>query len=126
MEKQTVKKVTTFSFLCAAALAYLVVNILFKSLASVSAVFQKLYSMDVLSHGLPVLAAAALFFALQFNAKLLTWAEDVVLEISKVVWPSHRDTFAMTIVVCVFVSIACVALLFIDFMARHFVEFIIR
>lgn len=126
MEKQTIKKITTLSFLCAAALAYVVVNVLFKSLAGAFSVVQKFYGMDVFSHGLPIVVAVALFFTLQFNSKLLTWAEDVVVEISKIVWPSHRDTSAMTMVVCVFVGIACAALLVIDFVAQHFVEFIIR
>lgn len=126
MDKQTVKKITTFSFLCAAVVAYITVNILFKSFAGAFGVIQKFYSMDVISHGLPLAVAVVLFFVLQFNSKLLAWAEEVVSEISKIVWPSQKDTMAMTMVVCVFVFMASVVLIGIDFVSRELVGLIIK
>jgi len=126
MEKQLVKKVTTMSFMGAAVLAYTVVNVLFKSMAGAFGPVQRFYSMDWINHGLPVLVASVLFFYLQFNARTLVWAEEVILEVSKVVWPSKRDTVAMTIVVCIFVAIACFLLLLIDFVAQNLVQMIIR
>lgn len=126
MEKQTIRKVGTFSFLAAAVVAYVVVNVLFKSLAGAFGIVQKWYSIDVINHGLPILTAATVFFVLQFNTKIFNWAEEVILEVSKVVWPSRRDTFAMTIVVCVFVGIACFLLMIIDFVARHLIQMIIN
>ena len=126
MEKQTIKKVTSVSFLVTALLTYLVVNILFKSLAGAFGSVQRLYSVDWINHGLPVLAAVAVFVGMQFNEKIIAWAEDVIVEVSKVVWPSHRDTMAMTIVVCVFVGIASLLLLVIDFVARNIVTMLIQ
>jgi preprotein translocase subunit SecE len=63
---------------------------------------------------------------MQFNEKIIAWTEDVIVEVSKVVWPSHRDTMAMTIVVCVFVGIASLLLVVIDFVARNLVQMIIQ
>ncbi len=125
MEKQSVKKVSTMSFVGAAVLAYIVVNMLFKALAGAFGIVQKWYSMQILNHGFPIIVAVAVFAILQFNPKILTWAEEVILEVSKVVWPSQRDTVAMTVVVCGFVAIACLLLLVIDFVARHLIQMII-
>lgn len=126
MEKQSTKKIITLSFLAAALLTYVVVNVLFKSFAGAFGPVQRLYSVDLVSHGLPVLLAALVYGVLQFNPRVIAWAEDVILEVSKVVWPSQKDTIAMTMVVCVFVFAACVLLLVIDFVAHHLVQLIIQ
>jgi preprotein translocase subunit SecE len=124
MDKQIVKKVATFSFLAASILTYIVVNTLFQSLGGAFGVVQRLYSIPWLSHGLPMVSAILVFGVLQFNAKVLLWAEEVIAEVSKVVWPSRKDTTAMTVVVCVFVGIASVLLIVIDYVAREFVQMI--
>jgi preprotein translocase subunit SecE len=126
MEKQATKKIITISFLAAALLTYVVVNVLFKSFAGAFGVVQRVYSIDLVSHGLPVLLAAVVFGVLQFNSRVVEWAEDVVLEVSKVVWPSQKDTVAMTMVVCIFVTIASLLLILIDFIAHHLVQLIIQ
>jgi preprotein translocase subunit SecE len=126
MDKQLMKKLTSVSFIGAALLTYAVVNMLFKSMAGAFGPVQRLYSIDWLNHGLPILAAASVFLIMQLNPKILTWAEEVLLEVSKIVWPSRRDTFAMTIVVCVFVGIACFLLLVIDFVSRNVIQMIIN
>ena len=126
MEKQTVKKVTTMSFLGAALIAYVTVNTLFKTLAGAFGAVQGWYSVQYLNHGVPIGVALILFFVLQFNPGILGWAEEVVLEISKVVWPSRKDTVAMSIVVCIFVTVACVLLVLIDSVARELVHLIIQ
>jgi len=126
MEKQTIKKVTTMSFLGSGILAYVVVNVLFKTLAGAFGPVQKIYSIDWANHGLPILAAVLAFGFLQFNSKTVGWAEDVIMEVSKVVWPSQRDTVAMTIVVCIFVCVASLLLLVIDFLAHNLVQIILQ
>ncbi len=126
MEKQTVKKVTTLSFLAAAILTYMSVNTIFKSLAGAFGVVASLRSNPTAEHGLPVVCAALVFAILQFNPRILAWAEEVITEVSKVVWPSRRDTYLMTVVVCVFVGIASGLLLVIDFISHKLVSLIIH
>ncbi len=126
MDKQDSKKIITLSFLAAAALTFVVVNVLFKAFADAFGVVQKLYSNAVASHGLPIVLAVVVFAVLQFNPKIITWAEDVIMEVSKVVWPSRKDTIAMTLVVCVFVLVSSVLLIGIDLVARQLVQFIIH
>lgn len=126
MERENVKKLVTVSYLGSAILAYVVVNVLFKSLAGAFGFVQKWYGVEWVNHGLPILAAVTTFFVLQFNSKILNWTEEVILEVSKVVWPSRKDTVAMTVVVCVFVGIASGILFVIDIVSRNLVELIIR
>lgn len=126
MEKQFIKKITTLSFLCAGLLAYASVNTVFKSLAGAFGIIQRWYSIEILNHGLPVVAAVLVFSILQFSPKIVVWAEEVLLEASKVVWPSRKDTTAMTIVVCIFVGIASGILVVIDYLSRELVRMIIH
>jgi preprotein translocase SecE subunit len=126
MEKQATRKIITLSFLAAALIAYVVVNVLFKSFAGAFGVVQKLYSIEIVSHGLPILTAVVVFAVLQFNKGILEWAEDVVVEVSKVVWPSRKDTVSMTIVVCVFVGFSSLVLIAIDTGAHELVKLIIH
>jgi preprotein translocase subunit SecE len=126
MDKQSSRKIMTLSFLGAAGVLYVVVNVLFKTLAGAFGPVQRLYSNVVFSNGIPVVAAILLFAILQFNPKILNWAEEVIIEVSKVVWPSRKDTVVMTVVVCVFVGIASLLLVVIDFMAKNLIQFIIR
>lgn len=125
MDKQLVKKITTLSFLSAAAISYTVVNVLFKSLAGAFGIFQRLYSVDMYNHGAPIVAALAIFSLLQFNPRVVEWAENVIMEVSKVVWPSRKDTVAMTVVVCVFVGIASLLLVMIDYVSHNLIQLIL-
>ena len=126
MEKQNTKKIITLSFLGAAILSYLVVSVIFRALAGSFGPVARLYDQDWASNGFPVVASLLVFSYLQFNAKIVAWAEDVVIEVSKVVWPSGRDTFALTVVVTIFCLVSAVLLMGIDFIAKNLVQFIIQ
>jgi preprotein translocase subunit SecE len=118
MEKQLVKKVSTVSFLTAGLLVWLAVGIIFRTLAGAFGPVQRLYGVDAFSHGLPLAAGVLVFAVLQFNPKVLAWAENVILEVSKVVWPSKKDVVGMTIVTVVMVLIASTILFLFDNIAR--------
>jgi len=118
MDKQLVKKISTMSFLASGVITWMVVSILFRALAGAFGSVQKLYGMDVFSHGLPLAAGVVVFALLQFNSKVIEWFETVVLEVSKVVWPSRKDTTGMTIVTVVMVLIASLVLFVFDNIAR--------
>lgn len=124
MDKQAVKKVMTVCFLSAAALTWVVVEVLFRAFAGAIGFVQKLHSNNLISHGLPLVSALAVFVVLQFSPKIIVWAEEVILEISKVVWPSRKDTVGMTIVVVIMVLIASCVLFIFDNLARFSLEFL--
>ncbi len=125
MDKETTKKISTISFMVAAIVAWLTITTLLKALAGSFAVVQRLYNSQIVSHGLPILVGVGLFAFLQFSPKILSLTEEVVLEISKVVWPPRKDVIGMTIVVVVMVFVASVVLFFVDMSARALVKLLV-
>jgi preprotein translocase SecE subunit len=125
MDKQTIKKISTISFMAAALVVWISITTLLKTLAGSFAIVQRLYSSQVVSHGFPILIAVGLFAFLQFSPKILNATEEVILEISKVVWPSRKDVTGMTIVVVVMVFIASLILIGVDTLAREVVKLLV-
>jgi preprotein translocase SecE subunit len=118
MDKKAVRKIMTMCFMAAGLLTWLTVGVLFRALAGAFGIVQQLYGQDIYSHGIPLVCGVAVFAVLTFNPKIVVWAEDVILEVSKVVWPSQKDTMGMTIVVIMMVLISGVALFLFDNLAR--------
>lgn len=105
---KTNSKILTLSFALAGALAGLTLHLLIKSFAAAFGTVARLADSDAVRHGLPVVVGILVFAILQFNPRITTWAEEVAVEIRKVVWPSRKDTTAMTLVVLVMVAISSV------------------
>jgi len=125
MEK-TNSKIITLSFAIAALLSGLVVGLLVKAFAGAFAIVARAYDMDVVRHGLPLLVGFGLFAVCQFNPKVVTWADEVVSEVRKVVWPSRKDTTAMTIVVCIMVLISSVIISSFDLISGYIINTLMR
>lgn len=123
---KTNQKIMTLSFVAFSALIGLSFSLLLKTFAASFAVVASIHSIDLVKHGLPVGVAILLFLSLQFNKKVLAWGEDVALEIRKVVWPSRKDTTAMTIVVVIMVLISSVIITTFDFVSGYLVNYLVR
>lgn len=123
---KTNQKIMTLSFVAFSALIGLSLSLLLKTFAASFAIFARIHSIDLVKHGLPVGVAVLLFVSLQFNKKVLAWGEDVALEIRKVVWPSRKDTTAMTIVVVIMVMISSVIITTFDFVSGYLVNYLVR
>lgn len=104
----TNSKILTLSFAIAGAIIGFTVHLLVKSLSAAFGVVARMSDSDVIRHGLPVAAGLIAFAVLQFNPQVRNWGEEVAVEIRKVVWPSRKDTTAMTIVVVIMVLISSV------------------
>jgi preprotein translocase subunit SecE len=100
------QKIMTVAFVIVAGLVYLVVSLLISTFAATFAVIARLSQGDIVHHGVPVAVGVLTFSLLQFNPTITTWAEEVVVELKKVVWPTREQTIGMTIVVCVMVLIS--------------------
>jgi preprotein translocase subunit SecE len=120
------RKFITMSFLAVGVVAAIVVNVLLDSLAATFGPVARVRSMDLVAHGLPIAVGVVTFVLLQFNAKVLVWADEVMVEVRKVVWPTRRDTSAMTMVVCVMLIISGVFLGIFDFVARNVIKMVIN
>lgn len=112
--ENTNSKFVTLTFLAFSALVGFTLSALIKALSGAFAVMAKLSNYDMFKHGLPVAVAFGLFIYLQFNKGVLAWAEEVIVEIKKVVWPSIKDTRAMTIVVIIMVFISSIIISVFD------------
>lgn len=123
---KTNQKILTLSFVVFSIIISVSVGLLLKTLAGSFGVVARLHDVDFVKHGLPVALGIILFASLQFNKNVLAWGEDVALEIRKVVWPSRKDTTAMTIVVVVMVLISAVIITTFDFVSGYFVNYILR
>ena len=119
-------KIVTFCFLGFAALIGFTLSALLKALSGAFAVIAKLNGFDLFRHGLPITLTLVLFIYLQFNKGILTWADEVIAEIKKVVWPSGKDTRGMTIVVVVMVLISSVIITSFDWFSAFSLDAIIK
>ncbi len=103
--------------LCVVAFSVLIgftLSTLLRALSGAFGLIAQAMNYDWFKHGLPVVVALALFGSLQFNKQFLTWADEVIAEIKKVVWPSAKDTRGMTIVVIVMVFISSIIISVFD------------
>lgn len=125
MEKAN-SKFITLSFAIGAFLAGLTVSLLIKAFSGAFAVVASAASSDIFRHGVPLAIGFGLFAYLQFNSKIVTWADEVIAEVRKVVWPSRKDTTAMTIVVVIMVLISSVIISTFDMVSGYVINSLMR
>lgn len=119
-------KIITVSFVCTAIVAGLVVEVLFEALAATFGSVAAIRSTDAIRHGIPVGVGFLTFSILQFNSKIRFWADEVILEVKKVVWPTQKDTTTMTTVVCVMLLLAGVVLGAFDFVSGQVIKVLLN
>jgi preprotein translocase subunit SecE len=122
---QNNSKIMTVSFVVAGFLAGVVVKVLMDTLAGFASWAVQMNSIEAVKHGLPLTVGFLTFIFLQFNPKIRVWAEESIVELRKVVWPTFKDTRAMTIVVCVMLVIASLILGLFDVVSGHLVKLIL-
>ncbi|KHD86987.1 MAG: preprotein translocase subunit SecE [Bdellovibrio sp. ArHS] len=125
MEKAN-SKILTISFAIAAILVGLTTSLLIKAFAGAFGVVARAADSDMVRHGLPVALGLVVFAVLQFNPKVMSWGEEVVSEIRKVVWPSRKDTTAMTIACIVMVLISSVIISSFDLISGFFINYLMK
>lgn len=125
MEK-TNSKIITMSFAIAAALVGLTSHLLLKAFAGAFGVVARFSDTDLVRHGLPIALGLAVFAALQFNPRMTAWAEEVVVEIRKIIFPSRKDVTAMTIVCIVMVLISSVIISSFDLISGFFINYLMK
>ncbi len=115
------KKILTLCYLAVSGIMAFSTGLLIEAFASIIPGLATITNQDIVRHGLPIVLGIGLFAGLQFNAKVNVYFDEVVTEIKKIVWPSRRDTTAMTIVVCLIVVIAGFCLAIFDGMSGYMV-----
>ncbi len=99
---------------------------LLKALSGAFGLIAQAMNYDWFKHGLPVVVAIGLFGSLQFNSKFLVWADEVIAEIKKVVWPPLKDTRGMTIIVIVMVFISSIIISVFDLFSSFVLNQLIK
>jgi len=74
------------------------------------AIIANLKANNMIKHGFPLLCGIATFAWLQLVPKNRAFADEVVTEASKVVWPTFRDVKGMTIAVAIMLIISGIVL----------------
>lgn len=106
MDKATTNKIMTFSFLLLAALIFWTVGVLLDTASDSFAIMANLKANAVIKHGFPLACGVAAFVWLQFSQKNKDFADEVITETSKVVWPTFRDVKGMTIAVSIMLIVS--------------------
>lgn len=120
-------KIITISFLVGSILIGLVVSVLVDTLAAVTTGgVGRFFAQDFVRHGLPVIVGLIVFFVLEFNKSVMAWADEVVTEIRRVVWPSRKDTTSMTIVVCVMLAISGIVFGLLDVVSGSVIGWLLQ
>jgi len=122
MQDSTNSKIMTIAFVATGFLAAMIVQVLFENLSVSFAVVARAHNNEAIQHALPIGVGLLTFALLQFNAKIRNWADECIAEIRKVVWPSRKDTVAMTMVCCVMVVFLGVALGLFDFASQNIIK----
>jgi len=123
---KTNSKLLTLSFAIAAGLAGFTLQMLIKIFAGAFGVVARMADSDFVRHGLPVLVGFGLFFFFQFNTKIKTWAEEVVVEVRKVVFPTRKDTTFMTISAIIMVSLSTGIIWSFDLISGYVLKLLMR
>lgn len=125
MEKTT-SKILTVSFVITAFLVGLTVSLLIKAFAGAFGIVARLTDSDFVRHVFPVLLGLVVFLVLQFNPRVMAWGQEVVSEVRKVVWPSRKDTTAMTIACVIMVVISSLIISAFDLISGFFINYLMK
>jgi preprotein translocase subunit SecE len=125
MEK-LIGKIMFVSFVCGAFLVGYTIQVLNTLLSSSLGAYARVMDSQLVSNLLPVGCGIVFLIYMYSSKKVKTWAQEVIVEVSKVVWPSKKDTTAMTIFVCIFMLLSGVLLGLFDFFSSQVIQFIIE
>jgi preprotein translocase subunit SecE len=120
--EKTNHSIVNAGLVAAGFLAYLVTAMVFEALAGAFGPVARFHNQEMFKHGLPVAVGLLFFLALFLNTKAHVFLDEAVTEVRKVVWPSRKDTTAMTIVCCVMVVAAGIGFGIFDFMASQLIK----
>jgi preprotein translocase subunit SecE len=120
------QSIINFGFVIAGFMAFYIVNVALDVLAGAFGAVARFRDIELVKHGVPVGAGILVFLILLTNVKVKVWADESVSEVRKVVWPSRKDTTAMTIVCCVMVVMAGVGFGVFDFFASQLIKVFVK
>ena len=119
-------KYITICFVGIAICTAYVVSVIMETLSRTWIVFARYLQGDLIIHGLPVTLGIIVFLLLQFNPRVVKRADEVIIEVQKVVWPSRKDTMGMTVVVTIMLIISGILLGIFDLISSYVVNYMVN
>ena len=120
-------KIITVSFMTLGILVGVTVSVFLETLVGITTgSINRAFANDWVRHGVPVIAGFSVFFGAQFNPKVMSWADEVTSELRRIVWPSRKDTTAMTVVVCIMLLISGLLLGLLDMVSGSFIDWLVH
>jgi len=114
MESQHQKWVN-LSFLFAAILLGYIVFSFSGKIVAIYDLETRVRNVELVLRGISLLAGALLFFGLYRSERTNQFMNEVVVELTRVIWPTPRDTVSATFVVIVMVLISGIILGLLDY-----------
>ncbi len=114
------------SFVCAAFMVGYTVKVLNTLLGSSWGTYARLTDSELVNNLLPIAVGIVFFIFLVSSEKVKSWANEVIVEISKVVWPSKKETTALTVFVCFFMIFTGIMLGLFDYFSSQVIQAIIE
>jgi preprotein translocase SecE subunit len=116
------QSIVNFAFVVCGFLGYFVTMVVFEVLADTFGPVARLRAMEVAKHGIPVAVGLITFMTMFMKKNVHQFADECVVELRKVVWPSQRDTFVMAAVTCVMVIVSGMGLGVFDFISAQLIK----
>ncbi len=114
MESQHQKWVNLSYLALAALVGYVIFALSLKVVGSYD-LEARVRHIDLFVRGLAVVVGAILFFVLNRNEKANQFMNEVVVELSRVTWPTQKETTSATLIVIVMVLISGMILGMLDY-----------
>lgn len=124
MENQQQKWVT-LSYLAVAALLSFVALQLGQKLVGAYDLEARVRNVEMILRVVSMLAGAILFFVLYRSEQATQFVSEVVVELSRVTWPTQKETSSATILVIIMVLISGIFLGFLDYVWTVLLKWII-
>ena len=119
------QKIITLSFLAFSGLIAFCFGVLVEKLAVNWMFLNNWWAKEEIRHGVPVVLAVGLFLLLQFRKSTCVWAEEVLMELKRVVFPSRKDVMSLTIAVCIMVLISSAIIAVFDLLSGYVVGWLV-
>ncbi len=126
VDERNNQNIVNTAFAAGGALAYLVTGLVFETLGGAFGAVGRIREVDAIKHGVPVAVGLICFLVLFMNPKTQVWADECIAEVRKVVWPSRKDTTAMTIICCVMCIVAGIGFGLFDLFASQLIKFLVN
>jgi preprotein translocase SecE subunit len=125
MEQSRFQKWVNLSFLVMAALLGYFVYAAGTKIVGIYDLETRMRNADLVVRGISVLAFAGLFFVLYWNDQVNQFVNEVMVELSRVTWPTQRETSSATIVVIVMVLVSGLLLGLMDYLLTTLLKWVL-